>query len=180
MQEKYKKEVIPALKKELGVTNVMELPSIKKVSVNAGVGNFSENKEGRELFEQEMIAILGQKPAERKAKKSIAGFKVRQGDLVGYAATLRGAKMWAFLDKFVNLVLPRVRDFNGLNPDAFDKQGNYSIGVEEHTIFPEVNPNVTKGIRGLQITLVMNSGDIDKSRKLLSLMGLPFTGVARK
>jgi len=174
MFEKYKKEVAPALVKEFKLGSVMEVPTVKKVVVNSGVGNFADNKEALALFEEELSQIAGQKPSERKAKKSIAGFKLRQGEIAGYSVTLRGHKMWAFLDKFVSLVLPRVRDFSGLDPKAFDQAGNYSIGVEEHTIFPEVNPNTTKGIRGLQVTIVTNSGDVDKSKKLLSLMGLPF------
>jgi len=174
LYEKYKTEVLPELKKELGAGNVMELPSIKKVVINSGVGNFADSKEALALFEEELTLIAGQKPSERKARLSVASFKIKQGDLVGYAITLRGAKMWAFLDKLISLVLPRVRDFSGLNPNSFDRDGNYTVGIEEHTIFPEVNPNTTKGIRGMQVTVVTNSGDVDKSRKLLSLIGLPF------
>lgn len=170
----YKEKVIPALKTELALNNIMQVPSIKKVIVNAGVGPFKDNKEALESFAEELANIAGQKPSERKAKKSIAGFKIRQGDVVGYAVTLRGAKMWYFLDKLINIVLPRVRDFNGLSTRSFDKSGNYSFGINEHTIFPEVNPNTTKGIRDLQITVVTSADDREKSMKLLEGIGLPF------
>lgn len=180
LQEKYRKEVIPALQKELGLSNVMEVPKIKKVIINAGIGPFRESKEAVATFEQELAAIAGQKPNERRARKSEAGFKIRQNDVVGYAVTLRGARMWAFLDKLINVVLPRVRDFRGLSRTSFDKDGNYSIGVKEHTIFPEVNANTTKGIRTMQVVIVTDAKDKEKSEKLLSLIGFPFTKVEEK
>ena len=180
LQEKYKKEVVPVLQKELNLSNVMEVPKIKKIIVNAGTGPFRENKEAVRVFREELAALVGQKPSERRARKSEAGFKIRQNDVVGYAATLRGPRMWAFLDKLISIVLPRVRDFRGLSRTSFDKEGNYSMGVTEHTIFPEVNQNTTKGIRHLQIVIVTDAGDKVKSEKLLSLIGLPFTKVEEK
>ena len=174
LKEKYKTEVVPALQKELNLSNVMEVPSIKKIVINAGVGGFKDSKEGIATFEDELSVIAGQKPSPRKARKSEAGFKIRQGDVVGYAATLRGARMWAFLDKLISIVLPRVRDFNGLSKKSFDKAGNYSMGVTEHTIFPEVNQNTIKGIRHLQITIVTDAENKEDSEKLLNLIGLPF------
>ena len=175
LQQKYRSEVIPALMKELGLVNIMEVPAIKKVVVNAGVGNFKDSKEALDYFKTEFAQITGQKPSERSIKKSESGFKVRQGDMVGYTVTLRGLRMWAFLEKLVNIVLPRVRDFRGLSKGSFDQSGNYSIGISEHTIFPEVNPNTTKGTRHLQVTIVTNANDKAKSEKLLNLIGLPFT-----
>lgn len=174
LYESYKKEIAARLVKELELENVMEVPSIKKVTVNAGIGEIRENKEAMETFLDELKSITGQRPSERRSRKSIAGFKVRANDVVGYAVTLRGERMWAFIDKLISIVLPRVRDFRGLSKTSFDKEGNYSFGITEHTIFPEVNPNVTKGIRHLQITVVTSAKDPKQSEKLLSLMGFPF------
>lgn len=174
LKEKYIKEVAPALIKELELGNVMEVPKITKVVVSAGIGDFRENKDAVAGFEEELAFLTGQKPSERKARMAEAGFKIRKGDKIGYTTTLRGKKMWAFLDKFINIVLPRVRDFNGLNPKSFDGGGNFSIGLDEHTIFPEVDANMTKGIRGLQVTIVTNTRDDEKSKALLSSIGVPF------
>jgi len=171
---KYKEEVQQALLKELKLANVMETPKIVKISVNAGIGGFRENREHVENFTQELAEITSQKPFVRKARLSEAGFKVRKGDEVGYAVTLRGAKMWAFLDKLISIVLPRVRDFRGMSRDSFDGKGNYSFGVREHVIFPEVNPNAVKGIRSLQVTIVMKDGNKEKNILLLEKLGFPF------
>jgi large subunit ribosomal protein L5 len=161
-------------KKELGISNVMEVPRILKIKVNAGIGSFRENREAVESFVEELTNICGQRPYMRKAKKSEAGFKIKQGDIVGYSVTLRGARMWAFLDKVINVALPRVRDFRGMSPDSFDENGNYSIGIKEHVIFPEVNANITKGIRSLQATIVFNYDDVEKTRSVLKGLGFPF------
>ncbi len=174
LQNKFKNEIIPALKKEFGVTNVMQLPVIKKVIINSGIGPFKDNAETVATFESELASIAGQRPSKRRAKTSEAGFKIRKGEVVGFAVTLRGPKMWAFLDKFVNIVLPRVRDFSGLDTNGFDKNGNFSVGVKEHTIFPEINQNVSRGIRSLQVNVVTNSGDTERSKVLLSKLGFPF------
>jgi large subunit ribosomal protein L5 len=173
LQEKYKKEVVPVLMKDLKLSNVMEVPSVEKVVVNAGIGSFRDKKEAVASFVEELAQLTGQRPSERKARLSESGFKIRAGDVVGYAVTLRGSRMWAFLDKFINIVLPRVRDFRGLSRKAFDNSGNYSVGIVEHTIFPEVNPNTTKGVRNLQVTVVTDAKDKEESEKLLSLLGLP-------
>ena len=174
LKEKYIKEVTPALMKELSLGNVMEVPKIQKVVVSSGIGAFRENKDAVAAFEEELSFLTGQKPSERKARQAEAGFKIRKGDKIGYTTTLRGSRMWAFLDKFINIVLPRVRDFNGLSIRSFDGNGNFSVGLDEHTIFPEVNPNTTKGIRGLQVTIVTNTNDNEKSKALLSSIGVPF------
>lgn len=174
LKQKYIEKISPALLKEFGYENVMLVPQIKKVVVNAGVGPFRENREAVEAFVADLANLTGQKPSPRAARTSIAGFKIRENDIVGYTCTLRGERMWAFLDKFVNIALPRVRDFRGLNPNAFDENGNYSVGVKEHVIFPEVNPNAIKGIRSLQLTIVMNTKDKEANRFMLKELGIPF------
>lgn len=174
MHLKYKNEIIPEILKERKLKNVMEVPSIKKIAVNVGIGSFRENREAVESFTQELANICGQKPYPRKAKKSEAGFKIRGGDIVGLAVTLRGDRMWAFLDKLVNIALPRVRDFRGLSNTSFDGNGNYSIGIREHVIFPEIDQNIVKGIRSLQLTMVTNSKNKELNELLLRKLGLPF------
>lgn len=174
LREKYINEIAQKLKSELGLNNVMEVPRVVKVSVNAGVGSIKDAKDQLDMFTTELTELTGQKPFIRKSKAAEAGFKIKKGDIVGLAVTLRGDKMWAFLDKFINIVLPRVRDFRGLNPDSFDGSGNYSVGVREHVIFPEINPNTVKGIRSLQVTVVTSSKDVDQNRALLKALGFPF------
>lgn len=174
LREKYNKKVIPTLMKDLKLSNVMEAPTVRKIVINAGIGGFRDKKEAVAVFVEELAQLSGQRPVERKARLSESGFKIRAGDVVGYAVTLRGPRMWAFLDKFINIVIPRIRDFRGLSKTAFDNAGNYSIGITEHTIFPEVNPNTTKGVRDLQVTIVTDAKNKEESEKLLSLLGLPF------
>ncbi len=174
LNEKYQKEVLAKAKKDLSLKNVMSIPRITKICINSGIGPFRENREAVESFMEELANITGQRPYPRKAKKSEAGFKIRQNDVVGYAVTIRGERMWAFLDKLINIALPRVRDFRGLNEESFDKNGNYSLGVQEHVIFPEVNPNTTKGIRGLQVTINFNSHDVGMNKYVLEKLGFPF------
>ncbi len=173
LREKYIKEIGPKMTKEFKISNVMALPKIMKISVNAGVGSFRENREAVESFTDELSALSGQKAYPRKARKSEAGFKMRKGDIVGYSVTLRGERMWAFLDKLISIAIPRVRDFRGLE-DSFDENGNYSMGIREHVIFPEVNPNTTKGIRSMQVTVVFNTKDKEKNKYLLTALGMPF------
>lgn len=172
--EKYKKELAPKVLKEFELSNIMQVPRITKISINSGVGSFRDNKAAIESFVDDLANIAGQKPFPRKARLSEAGFKVRQGDTVGYSVTLRGIRMWAFLDKLINVALPRVRDFRGLNENAFDHAGNYSLGIKEHVIFPEVNPNTTHSIRSMQVTVVTNSNNKDINKFLLKELGLPF------
>lgn len=174
LRKRYMEKILPEMIKEFKYPNVMDAPKIKKVVVNAGIGPFRDNREAVESFAEEMAQLTGQKPSPRTARLSIASFKIRENDVVGYTVTLRGERMWAFLDKFINIALPRVRDFRGLNPNAFDENGNYSVGIKEHVIFPEVNPNNTKGIRSLQLTVVMNTSDIDQNRVFLKKLGIPF------
>ena len=174
LYKKYKETIAAKIQKELGLENVMQVPRLQKIAINVGVGGFRENREALDSFVSELVDITGQKPYHRKARLSEAGFKIKQGDIVGYAVTLRGNKMWAFLDKFVNIALPRVRDFRGLESEAFDNAGNYSVGIREHVIFPEVNQNAVKGIRGLQVKIVMSGRDKEMNKTLLSALGMPF------
>jgi large subunit ribosomal protein L5 len=174
LNKKFLEYVEKSGKKELGISNVMEVPRIMKIKLNCGIGSFRDNREAVDSFVEELSGIAGQKPYMRKAKKSEAGFKIKEGDIVGYSVTLRGDKMWAFLDKLINVALPRVRDFRGMNEDSFDGNGNYSVGIREHVIFPEVNPNTTKGIRSIQATIVFNSSDRKKTYGVLKGLGFPF------
>lgn len=174
MKQKYNEKIVSKLRKEFKYSNVMEVPAIKKVVVNAGVGPFRENREAVESFLVDFTALTGQKPSPRIAKQSIAGFKIRQNDVVGYTVTLRGERMWSFLDKLINIALPKVRDFRGLEPDSFDEHGNYSLGIREHVIFPEVNQNSTRGIRSLQVTIIISGKTIEANRFLLKELGIPF------
>jgi len=174
LKEKYQKEIVPKMKKEFGFKSIMEVPRIKKVVVNAGIGGFRDNRDAVESFEHDLAQLLGQKPYPKKARLSEAGFKIRKGDVVGYAATLRGERMWAFLDKLISIAIPRIRDFRGLTMNSFDDSGNYSLGITEHIIFPEVDPNTTKGIRSLQLTIVSSSDDKDVNKALLNYIGMPF------
>ena len=178
LKEKYNKEIAKEMLKEFKLENVMEVPSIKKISVNSGIGPFRENKEAVEFFASELSDIAGQKVFERKARKSEAGFKIKQNDIIAFAVTLRGDRMWAFLDKLINIAFPRIRDFRGYSPDSFDENGNYSVGIKEHVIFPEVNPNTTKGIRSLQVTIVFNGKNVDQNRYLLKKLSFPFAEVS--
>jgi large subunit ribosomal protein L5 len=174
LSKSFKTDIVPKLMQELGLKNPMEVPKLLKVSVNAGVGSFRDNKEALESFTAELADICGQKPVLKTARISEAGFKIKKGDVVGVSVTLRGERMWAFVEKFISVVLPRVRDFKGVNPTSFDKNGNFSVGITEHTIFPEVNPNIVKGIRSLQITFVTSNTEKEKSKALLSMIGMPF------
>lgn len=162
------------IKKELNLKNAMEAPTVKKVVINAGIGNIRDSKEVLESFINDISMLAGQMPAPRKARLSEAGFKIKKGDVVGYMLTLRGKRMWAFLDKLINVALPRSRGFWGLSLKSFDGRGNYSIGIREHTVFPEVNPNTVKSIRPLQITIVTDANDDKKAYSLLKSLGFPF------
>lgn len=167
-------ERIDRLKKELSLENVMQVPAVTKIVINTGVGSIKDSKEALEAFVAELTALTGQKPSPRKARLSEAGFKIRKGDTVAYTVTLRGKPMWAFLTKLINVVLPRSRGFWGLSKESFDGQGNYSLGIKEHTVFPEVNPNTVKAIRSLQVTIATNAKDDNRALILLKSLGFPF------
>jgi large subunit ribosomal protein L5 len=174
MLERYQKEVLPALGKKLGRKNPMSLPRIKKIVVNMGVGSAVAEKKNLEDAVAAMTQITGQKPLVTKARKAISGFKLREGLQIGCKVTLRGARMFEFLDRLVSLALPRVRDFRGLEPNAFDGQGNYSLGLSEQLVFPELNPDKFTRVQGMNVTIVISGHSNDESRELLRGLGFPF------
>ncbi|HSX41553.1 MAG TPA: 50S ribosomal protein L5 [Candidatus Saccharimonadales bacterium] len=174
LHKKYNEEVRPALMKELGYTNVHQIPRIEKVVINAGVGRATADSKHLETVGHTVAKISGQAPVQTVAKKSIAGFKLRDGNKIGVMVTLRGERMYAFLDRLVSVALPRIRDFRGLSEKAFDRQGNYSIGVREQSIFPELSFEETSTPHSLQVNIITTADKPEDSRKLLELMGFPF------
>jgi len=174
MREKYQKEIAPALMKSLGITNVMQIPSIKKVVVNIGLGEALDNPKALDAAVADLTAITGQKPVITKARKSIANFKLREGRAIGTSVTLRGDKMWAFLDRVMNIVLPRVRDFRGVSSESFDGRGNYTLGLREQIIFPEIEYDKVDKVRGMEITIVTSATSDDQAAALLQMLGMPF------
>ena len=174
MKEQYQKEIVPALYKSQGYTNIMQVPTVKKVVVNIGLGEAMDNPKALEAAVSDLTQITGQKPIITKARKSIANFKLREGRSLGAKVTLRGERMWAFLDRLMNIVLPRVRDFRGVSADAFDGRGNYTLGLREQLIFPEIEFDKIDKIRGMEITIVTNAPSDDQAAALLKLMGMPF------
>lgn len=177
LKQRYREQVVPALVKQFGYKNVMQVPRIVKVSVNMGVGDAKEDAKRLDSAVNELSVITGQRPSIRRAKKSIANFRVRQGNPVGCAVTLRGNRMWDFLLRLIVAALPRIRDFQGLPPNAFDGRGNYTIGVREQLIFPEINYDkiIASGgrVRGMDITIVTSAQTDEEARALLSEIGLP-------
>ena len=174
LKEKYLKEVSPALIKSLGYSNVMQVPRITKVVINIGMGEAMENPKALDAAVQDLSAITGQKPVITKARKSIANFKLREGRAIGTAVTLRGEKMWAFLDRLMNIVLPRVRDFRGVSAESFDGRGNYTLGLREQIIFPEIEYDKVDKVRGMEITIVTTAPSDDQAAALLQMLGMPF------
>lgn len=174
MKEKYLKEVSPALMKSLDLTNVMQVPRITKVVINIGMGEAMENPKALDAAVQDLGAITGQKPVITKARKSIANFKLREGRAIGTAVTLRGDKMWAFLDRLMNIVLPRVRDFRGVSAESFDGRGNYTLGLREQIIFPEIEYDKVDKVRGMEITIVTTAPSDEQAAALLQMLGMPF------
>ena len=175
-RERYTQEVLPELKNKLGYANVMELPRIEKIVVGIGLGEAIQNSKALDSAERDLTTITGQKPVVTKAKKSIATFKLRAGMPVGMMVTLRGKRMYDFYDRLVGIVLPRIRDFRGVSADAFDGRGNYSLGMKEQIVFPEIDYDKIEKIRGLQVTIVTSARRDDDARLLLKLMGMPFAG----
>jgi large subunit ribosomal protein L5 len=174
LKERYQKEIAPALYKQLNLTNVMQVPGPKKVVVNIGLGEAMDNPKALEAAVADMTAITGQKPIITKARKSIANFKLREGRSIGAKVTLRGERMWSFLDRLMNIVLPRVRDFRGVSPDAFDGRGNYTLGLREQLIFPEIEYDKIDKVRGMEITIVTDAPSDDQAAALLQMLGMPF------
>lgn len=174
LREKYVNEVVPAMMKEFNYSNIMQVPKVEKVVVNIGMGEALDNAKALDAAVADLTAITGQKPVITKARKSIAGFKLREGRAIGTMVTLRGERMWAFLDRVMNIVLPRVRDFRGISPDTFDGRGNYTLGLREQIIFPEIEFDKVDKVRGMEITIVTTAPDDDQARALLRLLGMPF------
>jgi len=174
LKNKYLNEVVPALVKEFGYTNINEVPKIEKIILNMGLGDVKDNSKSFNLAVEELATIAGQKPVVTLAKKSVANFKVREGQKIGAKVTLRGTRMFEFMDKFISIALPRVRDFRGVNPNAFDGRGNYSYGVREQLIFPEIIYDKIEKIRGFDVCFVTTAKTDNEARELLKLMGMPF------
>ena len=174
MQEKYNNEVVPALRKAFDLNNVMEVPRIQKVVVNIGMGEAMDNPKAMEAAVSDLTIITGQKPVMTKARKSIANFKLREGRLIGTKVTLRGDRMWAFLDRLMNTALPRVRDFRGVSGNAFDGRGNYTLGLRDQLIFPEIEYDKIDKLRGMEVTIVTTAKSDDHARLMLQLMGMPY------
>ena len=174
LKERYQTEIVPALMKSLNLDNIMEVPKLQKIVLNIGMGEALDNPKSLEAATADLIAITGQKPVITKARVSIANFKLREGRSIGIKVTLRGEKMWAFLDRLVNVVLPRVRDFRGISRDAFDGRGNYTLGLREQLIFPEIEYDKIDKIRGLEITIVTTARKDDHAAAMLDMLGMPF------
>jgi large subunit ribosomal protein L5 len=174
LKERYQTEIVPALQKALSLPNVMQVPAPKKVVVNIGLGEAMDNPKALEAAVVDLTSITGQKPVVTKARKSIANFKLREGRAIGAKVTLRGDRMWFFLDRLMNIVLPRVRDFRGVSSDAFDGRGNYTLGLREQLIFPEIEYDKIDKIRGMEITIVTNAPSDDQAAVMLQMLGMPF------
>ena len=174
LQEQYNKKIISVLKEKFKYGNIMQVPKITKVVVNVGVGKIKDDKKKIEHVVSDLARITGQAVVLNKARKSIAGFKVRENQTVGVSCTLRGFKMYSFLDKLINVTLPRVRDFQGISPDSFDGRGNFHIGIKEHLVFPEISAEALEHIFGMEISIVTNSGRDEVTKEILDQMNFPF------
>jgi len=174
MQEIYNKEVVPALRKAFDFKNIMQMPRVEKVVINIGMGEALDNPKSLEAAVSDLTIITGQKPVMNKARKSIANFKLREGRLIGTKVTLRGDRMWAFLDRLLNTALPRVRDFRGVSANAFDGRGNYTLGLHDQLIFPEIEYDKIDKLRGMEVTIVTTAKNDDQARVMLKLLGMPF------
>jgi large subunit ribosomal protein L5 len=175
LQERYNNEVVPALRKTFELKNIMQVPRITKVVVNIGAGEALDNPKALESAVSDLTIITGQKPVMTKARKSIANFKLREGRLIGTKVTLRGDRMWAFLDRLMSTALPRVRDFRGVSANAFDGRGNYTLGLRDQLIFPEIEYDKIDKLRGMEVTIVTTAKNDDQARVLLQMLGMPFS-----
>lgn len=174
LKERYQKEIVPALQKSLGLDNVMEVPRLNKITLNIGIGKAMAEAKALDGAVQDLTIISGQKPVVTKARKSIANFKLREGVAIGVKVTLRGERMWSFFDRLVNLALPRVRDFRGISPDSFDGRGNYTLGLNEQLVFPEIQYDSIESVRGLEISIGTTAKNDEQGRALLQALGMPF------
>ncbi len=174
LKEKYRQEVVPALQKEFNYRNPMQVPGIHKVVINIGMGEVIQNAKAMDAAVADLAAITGQRPVITRAKRSVAAFKLREGMQIGCMVTLRGDHMYQFLDKLLNVALPRLRDFQGVSTDAFDGRGNYTLGLREQLVFPEIDYDKVDKVRGMEVSVVTTAGTDEEGRRLLSLMGMPF------
>lgn len=174
LQERYRDEVAPELYKSLSLDNVMELPRIEKIVVNIGVGEALDNARALDAAVEDLTKITGQRPVVTLARKSIANFKLREGRAIGVKVTLRGERMWSFFDRLVNIAMPRVRDFRGVSPNSFDGRGNYTLGLREQLVFPEIDYDQIEKVRGLEVTIVTSARTDEEGRQLLDMLGMPF------
>ena len=174
LKDRYREEVAPALKERFDIQNPMRIPKIEKIVVNMGVGEAAQNSRALDGAMEDLAKITGQKPQLRRARKSIAGFKIREGMPVGARVTLRGERMWEFLDRLISIALPRVRDFRGISPRSFDGRGNFALGLREQTVFPEVSYDSIDATRGLDVAVVTTAETDEEARELLRLLGMPF------
>ncbi len=174
LKERYEKEVVPALMERFEYKNVMQAPRLVRISVNIGLGEALQNAKAIEYASNDLATITGQKPVVRRARKSIATFKLREGNPIGVSVSLRGRRMWDFLDRLLNVALPRQRDFQGVSPDAFDGHGNYSLGLQEQLAFPEIDYDSIDKLRGMGVTIVTTAKTDEEGRELLRLLGMPF------
>ena len=177
LKERYLTEIVPALKSELELGNVMQVPRLEKIVLNCGVGRATQQASLLDGAVADLTVITGQKPLVTRAKKSIAGFKLREGNAIGAKVTLRGDRMWEFYDRLVSVAIPRIRDFRGLNPKSFDGRGNYTFGITEQLIFPEIDYDKVVKVRGMDITMVTSARTDDEGRALLVALGFPFAGI---
>jgi large subunit ribosomal protein L5 len=174
LKEQYEREIRPRLKEELGLRSIMQVPKIEKITLNMGVGEAKTDAKQLDAAIEELTTIAGQRAQVRRARKSVAQFKIREGMPIGAKVTLRGARMYEFLDRLISIALPRIRDFRGLNPRSFDGRGNYSLGVREQLIFPEINYDDIQQVRGLDVTITTTAETDDHARALLTAIGMPF------
>lgn len=174
LKERYRSEVVPAMQREFGYGNVMQVPRLVKIVVNIGLGEALLNAKALDAATKDLTTVTGQKPIVTQAKKSIATFRLRAGNPIGLKVTMRGKRMYDFLDRLFNIAMPRVRDFRGLSPDAFDGRGSYTLGLREQLVWPEIDYDSVDKVRGMEITIVTTSGTDDEARRMLQLMGMPF------
>jgi large subunit ribosomal protein L5 len=174
IQERYEEKIVPSLMSEFNYENVMQVPRIQKIVINIGVGEAVDNPKSLDGAVTDLRQITGQQPVINKAKKSVAAFKLREGRAIGTKVTLRGERMWAMLDRLINVALPRIRDFRGVSPDTFDGRGNYTIGLREQLVFPEIQYDKIDKVRGMEITVVTSAKTDEEGRRLLKLLGMPF------
>jgi large subunit ribosomal protein L5 len=177
LKVRFREEALPRLQSELGLSNAMQVPRLEKVVVNMGVGDALKDARMLEAAVEDMTTITGQKPVITKARKSIAGFKLREGMAIGAKVTLRGDRMWEFIDRLVSIAIPRIRDFRGLNPGSFDRRGNFTLGLTEQLIFPEIDYDKVAKVRGMDITITTTAKDDEQGRALLVALGFPFEGI---